>query len=108
MSPPFSGGHEFGSISAFARKYRGRLQEGLGVKEIVASGLCTYKELRYWREKYDLERRWRNAYHRWLEDMMEEAVGTFGKGEYSAWRQMIVKRWKRLPAPPRRVKVRPL
>jgi len=80
--------------------------QGLGVKEVVASGLCTYKELRNWRSKSDLGRMWRSAYRGWLSDMMEEAVGTLGKGEYTAWRQMLVKRWKRLPALPRRVKVR--
>jgi len=79
--------------------------EGLGVKEVVASGLCTYKELRNWRGNSDLGRKWRSAYRGWLGDMMEKAVGTLGKGEYTEWRQMIVKRWKRLPAPPRRVKV---
>jgi len=80
--------------------------EGFGVKQVVASGLCTSKELRYWRKKYDLERRWRSAYRIWLSDMMEEAVGTLGQGEYTAWRQMIVKRWKRLQRHSgRRVKV---
>ena len=81
--------------------------EGLGVKEVIASGLCTSKELRNWRYKTDLGRKWRSTYRMWLSDMMEEAVGTLGKGEYTAWRQMIVKRWKRLPARSRRVKVQP-
>ncbi len=79
--------------------------EGLGVKEVVASGLCTSKELRNWRYKTDLGRKWRSAYRSWVLDCLEEAVYTLGQGEYTAWRQMIVKRWKRLPAPPRRVKV---
>jgi len=88
-----------------ARKILDFRHEGLGVKEVVASGLCTYKELRNWRNKSDLGRKWWSAYRGWVLDCLEEAVYTLGQGKYTAWRQMIVKRWERLPAPPRRVMV---
>jgi hypothetical protein len=86
-----------------ARRILNLRREGLGVKEIVASGLCTFKELRYWRKKYDFERRWQSAYRSWVLNRLKIAVLTLGQGEYTAWRQMIVKRWKRLPPSPRRV-----
>ena len=105
-----------------ARRILNLRREGLGVKEIVASGLCTFKELRYWRKKYDFERRWRSAYRSWVLDCLEEAVYLSappfaldseekvfarGQGEFIASWRKIVKRWERLPAPPRRVKVQP-
>ena len=91
--------------------------EGLGVKEVVASGLCTYKELRNWRGNSDLGRKWRSAYRSWVLDCLEEAVflseplfaldseeTVFARGQggfIASWRK-IAKRWERLPAQSRR------